>query len=53
LHFDIRKCKITKLKTRKLRTVATALATDKPGQHRDAGVGRPTNIRNLRTGVPG
>jgi hypothetical protein len=44
LHFGIEKRKMSQLKKRKLRTVATRAGGNKPGQHRDARVGKsPTS----------
>jgi hypothetical protein len=53
LHFDLKKLKIqVKLEMRKLRTVATRAGDNKPGQHRDARVGKPPTSATCGPGAP-
>jgi hypothetical protein len=44
LHFGIEKRKMSQLKKRKLRTVATRAGENKPGQHRDARVSKSSGV---------
>jgi hypothetical protein len=48
LHFGIEKRKMSQLKKRKLRTVATRAGENKPGQHRDARVSKSSGVRDWR-----